>query len=198
MNDKLTDRLKAAVEGECDGLAITDDQAAKILDYVLKSEPICSCDIRTRLVGDGCEVCNPELAKEIAAENRTGGWLQSGGLLYRLTDERAPTNRDEINITMAESSRDDRVRACRAAEIREWLNGEARAEATDDWIPVSVQRPLDAGIAHGEGVLTWNVEGFPGFVEARYVTDRFPEYTHWKRKPAGPVDAARVRNGHER
>jgi hypothetical protein len=26
------------------------------------------CDLRTRLVGDGCEVCNPELAEELRLE----------------------------------------------------------------------------------------------------------------------------------
>ena len=30
----------------------------------------CNCDLRTKLVGDGCEVCNPKLAAEIAAENQ--------------------------------------------------------------------------------------------------------------------------------
>jgi len=28
----------------------------------------CGCDFRTKLVGDGCHICNPELAAEIEAE----------------------------------------------------------------------------------------------------------------------------------
>lgn len=28
----------------------------------------CECDLRTRLVGDGCRVCNPSLASEYADE----------------------------------------------------------------------------------------------------------------------------------
>jgi len=31
----------------------------------------CNCDLRTRLVGDGCEVCNPELALEHARDEIT-------------------------------------------------------------------------------------------------------------------------------
>lgn len=45
------------------------------------------------------------------------GWLQSGGLLYRLTDDRHPQNRDEINVTMADGSRSDESRARRAGEL---------------------------------------------------------------------------------
>lgn len=29
----------------------------------------CNCSLRTKLVGDGCELCNPELAAQIAADN---------------------------------------------------------------------------------------------------------------------------------
>jgi len=45
------------------------------------------------------------------------GWLQSGGLLYRLTDERRPQNRDEINVTMADESRSIDARTRRAKEL---------------------------------------------------------------------------------
>ncbi|MCA8237698.1 hypothetical protein [Burkholderia cenocepacia] len=47
----------------------------------------------------------------------TTGWLQSGSLLYRLTDERHPQNCDEISVTMANGSRNDVDRAARASEI---------------------------------------------------------------------------------
>ena len=29
----------------------------------------CKCDMRTKLVGDGCEYCNPQLAADYKAEN---------------------------------------------------------------------------------------------------------------------------------
>ena len=45
------------------------------------------------------------------------GWIQDGPLLYRLTDERRPRNRDEINVTMANSSRTKEARTRRASEL---------------------------------------------------------------------------------
>jgi len=33
-------------------------------------ELLCKCDMKTRLVGDGCEFCNPQLAEELAKEQR--------------------------------------------------------------------------------------------------------------------------------
>ena len=59
-------------------------------------------------------------------------WLQSGSLLYRLTDERIPQNRDEINVTMADGSRDDAACARRAEQLLAFLAGqpEPHAEAS--------------------------------------------------------------------
>lgn len=43
-------------------------------------EPECRCDMRTKLVGDGCEVCNPELAKELSEPQPDAeGWIEWKG-----------------------------------------------------------------------------------------------------------------------
>lgn len=40
------------------------------LNLMLQAEPAqeCKCDLRTKLVGDGCAVCNPELAERYAEQ----------------------------------------------------------------------------------------------------------------------------------
>lgn len=48
-------------------LAHVEAQAAEI-ERLRKL--LCKCDMRTRLVGDGCEFCNPTLADELAKEQR--------------------------------------------------------------------------------------------------------------------------------
>lgn len=68
---------------------------------------------------------------------------------------------------------------------------EPRAEVMDDWIKVDIQRPTEAGIEPDDDVIAWNNDpGFPTIVEASFVSPGFPEYTHWKKKPHGPIDAA--------
>lgn len=63
------------------------------------------------------------------------GWLQDGSLLYRLTDDRQPENRDEINVTMVDGSRSLESRTRRASELLD------RIRATP---PSSAK-----GVAHG-------------------------------------------------
>ena len=68
-----------------------------------------------------------ELEAQLSAINACGveplrkqaedGWIQDGHLLYRLTDEHRPRNRDEINVTMANSSRTKEARTRRASEL---------------------------------------------------------------------------------
>lgn len=45
------------------------------------------------------------------------GWIQDGHLLYRLTNEPNPRNRDEISVTMVNGSRAEAARTKRASEI---------------------------------------------------------------------------------
>ena len=53
------------------------------------------------------------------------GWIQDGFLLYRLTDEPRPRNRDEINVTMANSSRTKEARTRRASELLDAIRAAA-------------------------------------------------------------------------
>lgn len=53
------------------------------------------------------------------------GWLHENGLLYRLTDDRHPCNRDEINVTMADGSRSIESRSRRALELLDRIRSAA-------------------------------------------------------------------------
>lgn len=46
-----------------------EKHAREIIARGTKPERKCECSLTTRALGDGCDVCNPELAAEIAAEN---------------------------------------------------------------------------------------------------------------------------------
>ena len=49
--------------------------------------------------------------------SQENAWLQDGHMLYRLTDEHNPRNRDEIIVTMADGSRTEQARNKCASEI---------------------------------------------------------------------------------
>ncbi|QHE11827.1 hypothetical protein [Burkholderia glumae] len=67
-----------------------------------------------------------------AAVPATDPWLISGSLLYRLTDERRPTNRDEISVTMADGSRESVAREARARQLLALLDA-APAAPVDEY-----------------------------------------------------------------
>lgn len=70
----------------------------------------------TRALEDYCDSLEqPPVNEQEPATN--DGWLQTGGLLYRLTDERRPQNRDEISVAMADGSRSIESRTRRAGEL---------------------------------------------------------------------------------
>lgn len=48
---------------------IQGKEDAALAHPVVVDVPICNCDLRTKLVGDGCDVCNPEYAARITKEN---------------------------------------------------------------------------------------------------------------------------------
>ncbi|MGN4074145.1 helix-turn-helix domain-containing protein [Burkholderia gladioli] len=84
-------------------------------------------------------------------------WLISGSLLYRLTDERRPTNRDEISVTMADGSRESVAREARARQILALLDAApaapvAEAEPAPDPLRRRVERLLVE--LHAEGRLS--------------------------------------------
>lgn len=81
------------------------------------------------------------------------GWLQSKGLLYRLTDSPRPENRDEINVAMADGSRNDEARTRRASELLDKINGVSNFPLI---AKVELVPHLDAGT--GE-VLIWMKNG---------------------------------------
>lgn len=55
------------------------------------------------------------------------GWLRDGSMVYRLTDQRIPSNRDEISVTMVDGSRDLDQRKEQAERIRQMLQDQPPA-----------------------------------------------------------------------
>lgn len=79
-------------------------------------------------------------------------WLRAGSLLYRLTDEPRPQNRDEINVTMAQGSREDAPRERRARQLMDMLDHSSKLKEALKWalewidaVPDDVQLPAMPG-----------------------------------------------------
>ncbi len=68
-----------------------------------------------------------------SAEPTKSGWLRSGSLLYRLTDEPRPQNRDEINVTMAQGSREGDKRERRARQLMDMLERSDKLKEALTW-----------------------------------------------------------------
>lgn len=101
--------LHATVEGS---------QRSQERDMVLRARDLLSKGVGSDPKGEVApgDVSNDALESDLQHPH-PDGWLQSGGLLYRLTDDRHPQNRDEINVMMADGSRSDEARTRRAGEL---------------------------------------------------------------------------------
>lgn len=87
-------------------------------------------------------------------------WLRDGSLLYRLTDSHKPQNRDEINITMTDGSRELEVRERRAKQLLEMLQSLAGQSAgvAEGWKLVPIEptvEMLEAGARHIPALHVW-------------------------------------------
>ena len=80
------------------------------------------------------------------------GWIQDGHMLYRLTDERRPRNRDEINVTMANSSRTEEARTRRASELLHAIRAAARHAQV---VPDEVKKLRDELAEETEAAENW-------------------------------------------
>ena len=106
-----------ALEEYCDTLSrVEQEPVALVIDGVLVKS-----SLPEKYTGH-LYTTPPNVAKPLAAQPEqetvaNDGWLQEGGLLYRLTDEHRPNNRDEINVTMADGSRSIESRTRRAGEL---------------------------------------------------------------------------------
>jgi hypothetical protein len=96
-----------------------------------------------------------ELMREMR-EPTDDGWLQAGPLLYRLTDDRKPSNRDEIRVTMANGSHSPESCAARAGELLDAIkqaraadaasqSSDARASQALALVPLSEMHSIVAG-----------------------------------------------------
>lgn len=106
-------------------------------------------------------------AEQTAAEQEpvtADGWLHENGLLYRLTDERRQTNRDEINVTMADGSRSIEARSRRALELLDRIRATApRPAVAAGWVRVKDRLPPCRDDQEYIGI---NTAGFAGVFNA--------------------------------
>lgn len=86
------------------------------------------------------------------AQQPADGWIQEGPLLYCLTDDRKPKNRDEISVTMADGSRTEEARTRRAGELLDAIRA-AAAHAVQPAVPVAETCEICQG--NGEIVTDW-------------------------------------------
>ncbi|QTP32779.1 hypothetical protein B7759_01357 [Burkholderia glumae] len=129
--------------------ALTDEQRAAINMAISVLTPLAMDEY-----GDALRAL---LTSPRAAVPAADPWLISGSLLYRLTDERRPTNRDEISVTMADGSRESVAREARARQILALLDAAPAAPVAEaEPAPNPLRRRVERLLVelHAEGRLS--------------------------------------------
>ncbi|MDR6768661.1 hypothetical protein J2W88_003965 [Acidovorax delafieldii] len=135
-----------------------------------------------------------------AGEPPRDGWLHENGLLYRLTDERHPCNRDEINVTMADGSRSVEARSRRALELLDRIRAAPPTAQAEGWRPIETAPKdglvdiLNAGRRYA-GCHYDRICGEYRHITACGVLIRLKSATHWMPLPPPPTSAEGVEHG---
>ena len=88
--------------------------------------PECNCDMRTKLIGDGCSVCNPDYAAQFAHVRR--GWrafkCEQCGLVFALpTRDHASQSVEDCPVCRAN------IASCEMQPIRSLPDPELKVDA---------------------------------------------------------------------
>jgi hypothetical protein len=86
-----------------------------------------------KLVADRMSEDQPSDIDTMKMPEIKDSWLRAGSLLYRLTDDPRPENCDEINVTMADGSRDAGPREARALQLMALLEQEESLKQALRW-----------------------------------------------------------------
>lgn len=125
--------LAAAMPASVPATDIDEEQLARLSERGAAAwAGVTDADVQALREGDAP-------ASAPSGEPADTGWLQDRGLLYRLTDERRPANRDEIRVTMADGSRSDEACARRAGELLDRINATAPAAPAPAAVPAETR-----------------------------------------------------------
>lgn len=99
VTEEMISRLKNAVEGECEGLAIDDTQARNILDYALSHE---SGEAERRVLADPCvkKLADDEPFFVLLGRDQDASHALSTWISYRLRREGASSKTQAAEATL--------------------------------------------------------------------------------------------------
>jgi hypothetical protein len=179
MDEQTRKALELAREAIQDGFSVCQsvcmDRSRRVMRddcaFYLQTEEWCKWvkdDVGTSVVSAIAAIDAALSAHETPVAN--AGWMKSGALLYRLTDDRKPVNRDEIRVTMADGSRTDEACSRRAGELFDRLTAAPAAPVAIDAERDQLRAEVEALRADAERY-RWLRSVPSGFEAQRIVND---------------------------